>query len=110
MNEDYNKGIDDCIEVVLGQQKSLPTLSSDYALCNLIVHLLKQRKKPTETKSLFDPAKDLKVSKEKGEKVISDGTLLGTSDAVKDCYWACHQLGDEYFISINGSSSMWAVS
>ena len=52
---------------------------------------------------------DERLSEKEAKKVIKNASILGYSDNEKDCYWACYQLNDKYYIGLNGESDVWEV-
>jgi hypothetical protein len=57
--------------------------------------------------SLFTSNPVDKLPEAEAKEIIARATLLGTSEPVKDCYWACYQDGDKFFIGLNDWPDLW---
>lgn len=57
---------------------------------------------------IFDPISDKKIKESVARQVVDNGKFLGRSHYEKDCYWACYEYKEKYYISLNDDcDSMW---
>ena len=57
----------------------------------------------------FDANWNKRINKEKAKIVISESVCLGRSNYVKDTYWTCYKLRDEYYIGLCDNDDIWEV-